>query len=108
MPLDQIWPPLVRYVPSKVTPRLTGGEGAIFCPPPLRFSAISSEVMSGSSPNFQYPPSNQFDILTKQTFLGSDTSAMNDVRVTLCFPGVVRNKGLQETCHANILKDRTD
>ena len=36
-------------------------RGCYFLPSPSRFAAISPEVRYGSSPNFQYPLSHQFD-----------------------------------------------
>ena len=61
--------------------------GAIFCPHPSRFSAISHEVTKRSSHFFLVPskPSVWY-ILTKGKLFSSDRSTINDVRVTSCFP----------------------
>ena len=57
------------------------------------FCAISPEVTNGSRPNFHYSPDDQFKLSwirgESATF---DRLALNDVRVTSCFPGLCQNK----------------
>ena len=45
------------YTPNFLT---RDWQGGLFVAPPSRFYAISLKVRNGSSPNFRYPPRNQF------------------------------------------------
>ena len=66
--------------------------------PPFSFFSDSYRSSNGSSLNFQYSPDDRFDTsLTERKLPSSDRSDVNDARVTSCFPGLVKNKGLRET-----------
>ena len=82
-----------------VLPSLTATDwGAIFCSHPLsRFFCDISKVTGESLLIFQYPSNYHFGTSGRKKLVSCDTSAKNDVRVTWCFPGFMRTKGLRET-----------